>query len=375
MTGVQRLVALAVAFGTLFVASVAHAQSSNCTTFVSSGGTPTQMCYENGQWVGAAASSTASTQDVSGLGAGDGGGGGGGENPLSKLPLDKLTSLFGGAGGKPHPTCVAWVQMPKRPPPPPCFEPSPNGTVAGICQLSTMCLGKSAPGLDGAMGGIGQQLSQLLQSIFGQAGGGSPGAEAGAGGFGNANSGYPACALNPATNKYVTLPCTDSTGALIFTDTDVFGANGATDFSFDSSLPTPASGVADTLVSMLGKGGSAIGQLTGIANAPQSASDALEMLVKSPQVVATPVQQALSNANYSSTHAEKGSVIVGSGGVATIVATKRTYNTVTSGFIGATGSSENQTTLVGRACTASQWGVISFVFGGFFGDLCKSQGY
>lgn len=374
MTGVSRLTLIAVVFGTFSFGALAHAQSSQCTTFLSSGGTPTQMCYENGQWVGAAASSTTPTQDTSGLGAGGGGGGGGGENPLSKLPLDKLTSLFGGAGGKPHPTCVAWVQMPKRPPPPPCFEPSPNGMVAGICQLSTMCLGKSAPGLEGAMGGIGQQLSQLLQSIFGQAGGGSPGAEAGAGGFGNANSGYPACALNPATNKYVTLPCTDSTGALIFTDTGSF-SSGVDTLTDSSGLPATSSGVADTLVGLLGTGNSAFGQLQSIANAPKSASDALEMLVKSPQAIVAPVQQALSNANYTSKEAEKGSVIVGGSGIATIVATKRTFNTVTSGFVGANGSGDTPTTLVGRACTASQWGVISFVFGGFFGDLCKSQGY
>ncbi len=373
MIGVSRLTALAVAIGTLSIGSVADAQSSQCTTFVSSGGTPTQMCYENGQWVVAAASSTTPTPDTSALGAG-GGGGGGGENPLSKLPLDKLTSLFGGAGGKPHPTCVAWVKMPKRPPPPPCFEPSPNGMVVGICQLSTMCLGKTAPGIEGAMGGVGQQLSQLLQSIFGQAGGGSPGAEAGAGGFGNANSGYPACALNPATQKYVTLPCTDSTGALIFTDTGTVGST--VEASSDiGSFTTTSSGVADTLAGLLGSGGSAIGQLTGIANAPQNASDVLEMLVKSPQSIIVPMQQVLSNANLTSRDAEKGSVVVDGSGVATIVATKRTFNTVTSGFVGASGSSETQTTLVGRACTASQWGVISFVFGGFFGDLCKSQGY
>lgn len=375
MTDARRLALFFAVSAAALFATLAHGQSTSCTTFLSSAGSPVQMCYENGQWVGSSASSTQTTSsgDVSGAGGGAGGGGGG-ENPLSKLPLDKLTSLLGGSGGKPHPTCIAWVQMPKRPPPPPCFEPSPKGPVAGICQLSTLCLATSAPGLDGAMSSVSQQLSQMLQQIF-QGGGGGGGA-GDSGSFGTSGTTYGACVLNPATNTLSFVPCTDSTGALIFDSALSSSSNTDTGaLSFDGAAPS--SGIADTLAGLLGKGNSALGLLSGIANTPVSASNALEALIKSPQALQTPAAQKATSGGggqYVSSQAERGSIVVNDGGAA-LVAVKRTYNTVTAGFVGVGSSSEASNTLVGRACSAGQWGVISFVFGSFFGDLCKSQGY
>lgn len=351
------IVATLISFGLI---SFAYAQSTQTMNFVGSDGKTKELSFDNttGQWSG-----------------GEGGGSGGNKQVLQQLGqmgVQALTSLLGGAGGGPHPVCVAWMQMPKRPPPPPCATPSPNGAVMGICQTSTLCLGKSAPGLDGAASSITGQLGKLLESIMGGGGGGA-GGEGGDAGL----SGYSACVLNPASNEYVTLPCTDSTGALIFTNTNS-SASGNTSLlnNFETTVPA-SSGVADTLAGLIGKGNSALGLLTGFANAPAGAGDALEMLVKSPQAQTPAVQQGIlttAGGNYTSSQAERGSIVLGDDSAA-LVASKRTFNTVTAGFVGTSGTNETQQTLVGRACTVGQWGVISFVFGSFFGDLCKSRGY
>lgn len=354
MTGARlTLLSICIAFGLI---SIAWAQSTQSTTFVGADGTQKTLSYDEttGQWSG---------------GSNDGSGSKQGMQQLAQMGLQALTSLLGGAGGGPHPVCVAWMQMPKRPPPPPCATPSPNGAVMGICQTSTLCLGKSAPGLDGSMSSVGQQLSQLIQQIMGQGAGGS-GNDAGAG-----FDVYPACTTNPASGTIQNVPCTDSTGALIFDAGQ--GIASVDTQSFLSDTGVVSSGIADTLSGLVfGGNSSATAQLFGLANRAVSASDALEALVRAPQAAPeTPAPApTFSNAQYASSQAEQGSIVVNDGSVG-LVASKRTFNTVTAGFVGASGSGDSSQTLVGRACGASQWGVISFVFGSFFGDLCKSHGF
>jgi len=96
-------------------------------------------------------------------------------SPLSSFSPQALTTILGGAGGGPHPICVAYDKLPPQTkaatPPPPCYEPSFTslGNVMGVCVPNTgLCKGVSAPGLGGGSMGLGGSLQSIFGSLLGQ---------------------------------------------------------------------------------------------------------------------------------------------------------------------------------------------------------------
>lgn len=272
---------------------------------------------------------------------------------LSLFFITVAWGIVGSSGGGPHATCMAWVAMPPpKPPPPFCSEPSPKGPVPGRCAW-VLCKATGAPGLDGGnvLDSALQALQGLLQQLMQKQGGGGGGGESGA--AQGTSQLYPNCTTSPLTGGLVTVPCTDSTGAIITTSSSpstlfTTGSLGDTstvlgtlygDSASPSSLSELASQSGDVLVSSQGSGASVQTGTTPASVTPQQVQSA----PYEPPPPALPGSQVFISGG-------SGDVLV-QDGVATVVARVREATSESAGFFGGTPAPS--------LCSARPWAVAT----------------
>lgn len=307
--------------------------------------------------------------------------------PAIQVGLSLFTKNNGGAGGAPHPICEAWVKNKKKPPQPPqCTVPSASGlgSVVGVC-VETLCKATNLPG-GGTPDAGGQALQQILQQLMQKlmqpdqqqppTGGGDI-----LGGTGSTTIGgsqYPPCQINPASNTVTSVPCIDSTGALV---TNAAWAGGTGSVDTGSGGSGTAGSIADLLTGSLNSGAGSGGSSSGSGN---SASDLLQAITGQTQTQT----QATSSAPNTQVSAQAGTqltpknsagdIVVNKEGV-TAVAGTRDQNVEVSGFIGSntTGLQQSQGATA-RLCESRPWAtgfLSSIIAPSFFDGVCAWRGY
>lgn len=271
----------------------------------------------------------------------------------------------------------------------PCkdIEKASGITITGKCVAPGVCRTQSAPGMDGknALDQAMQMLKGLLDKMMQQGGqGGGQGSGTGQGSQ-NPSSLYPACQTNPATGTITSVPCVDSTGAVI---TSPQGTNPLTGFGSSTGS------IADTLLNALGETDAAT-QLQEEAEEQASVSSLLQDTVSQTRTDDSDSVQS-TDPNLSSETAtgvpttgqdsaqlkpeERGDILT-SGTGATIVAGTRSQsdNSEVAGFVGSNTSGFSQpTTIVGKLCESRPWssGFLSTIIApSFFDGLCVWRGY
>lgn len=319
-----------------------------------------------------ASATTASALDFAGL-----------AGPLLQIGISAFTKNMGGAGGEPHRICIKWVDVDKmKPPPPPCQVQSPNGMVGGICQPNKFCKATSLPGggsPDAGGQGLQQMLQQLMQKLMQgdqKPPGGGAGEQAQQTGTSTASgSQYPPCQINPASNTVTSVPCIDSTGALV-TNAAWAGGTGSTDTGTGGS--GTAGSIADLLTGSLNSGSGSGGS----SSSGDSASDLLQAITGQTQTQATssaPNTQVSANAGTKLTPTNSaGDIVVNKEGV-TAVAGTRDKDVEVTGFIGSntTGLQQSQSATA-RLCESRPWAtgfLSSIIAPSFFDGVCAWRGY
>lgn len=263
-----------------------------------------------------------------------------------------------------------------------CKESANDFTASGKCVAPGQCRADFAQGADGknaldqAMGILKGLLDKLMQG--GQGGAGGKSAAPGTTGTGQTLSSiYPPCQINPATNTITSVPCVDSTGAVI--------TSPQTGNLFVSGTGT-ASSVANSLLNALGDTdesaapASPVSSLLESSIATVGAQDTrgTNPSLSSETATGIPTPDAHDIARL---EPDMRGDIVTSGVGATVVAGARDVagNTEVSGFIGSNVSTFSQpTTLVGRLCEARPWAtgfLASIVSPAFFDGLCVWRGH
>lgn len=307
--------------------------------------------------------------------------------PAIQIGISAFTKNNGGAGGQPHPTCEAWVQKGKKPPQPPqCVVPTgTGGTVVGVC-VETICKATQLPGGSSPDAG-GQALQQILQQLMqklmqgGQqqppAGGGDTSGVTG--GTTINGSQYPPCQINPASNTVTTVPCIDSTGALV-TNSQWLGADGVVGAGDTSSSGTAGS-IADLLTGSLQTGSGSSG--SGSGNGGDDLLQALTGQTSGTQTSTTSApatQVSANNAAQLAPGQKAGDIVVNQGGVSAVAGNRdQASNTEVSGFVGAntTGLQESKGATA-RLCESRPWasGFLSTIISpNFFDGVCAWRGY
>lgn len=299
-------------------------------------------------------------------------------------------AIAGAAGGGPHPICIAWkIQYDQAiqkgqppPPPPPCSEPSPQGAVPGICQLSTLCKATAAPGgnLDQGMKGLGDMLKGLMDALKPKEKGQQQqqGGQGQQGGLGNNPYAglYPPCEKNPITNEITNAPCTDTNGALV---------TGSGNSDYLSGLYEESNSLSDSLLDALyGDGGGDSGGTSNVSDdlldseGTETGSGGGETSGGEGNATSSTGVTATSSSTLSPQ--TRGDIVTGERG-ATVVGGSRNEaeNVEVSGFIGAgSGNLAQSKSLVGRLCESRPWAtgfLANIITPSFFDGLCTWRGY
>lgn len=243
----------------------------------------------------------------------------------------------------------------------PCYQPTPVGTIPGICIANQKCEGQSAPGSGGTsnpLGNIGQ-FTQLLDQVKGLLGGGQ-----GGGGGGDYGS-YTDTGTQGCTSYYqVTAPSSDPCAYYV----------PPTSNSIDTSDGIGSS-ASDILLNALGGGSSDNGSSQGLINAINNAESRTQTSTTSTSTSSGGGQVVNLQAGT------EGDITLDPVTGATIFARSRDAqsNTEVAGFYGSTISGNNQPQgLAARMCQSRPWSgaVVSFVIPPtFFDSLCASRGY
>lgn len=244
--------------------------------------------------------------------------------------------------------------------------------------MGVICKATNAPGMDGknSLDQAMQMLKGLLDKLMQGKGGGGGGGQGQGSQQQSPSSLYPPCQTNPATGTITSVPCVDSTGAVITSAQGNFLGSFATG---------TGSSISDTLLNSLGEDATeSISPVSSLLEQAVSDGSVTEEGVKgtSPNLsseAATGVPT--SGDTVAKLEPEERGDILTSGTGATVVAGAKNKedNSEVSGFIGSNTSGFSQpTTLVGGLCATRPWAsgfLSSIITPSFFDGLCVWRGY
>lgn len=252
-----------------------------------------------------------------------------------------------------------------------CVDSGPGGTATGMCASPGVCKTTGVSGYGGGQGILDaalQGLQQLLQQLMQKQGGGG-GGEGGSGASGNPSQLYPNCVKSQLTDALVSVPCVDSTGAVITS------SNSSSTLTLSGSLGSDTNSLLNAL-----SGTGAAGSLSTIAtqndplitlvNNPSATqgSTSVSTAPRPPAPVYSPPDVNLPPGSQVFVSGGSGDVVVRNG-VATVVARIEEGTAASGGFFG---GSPATNLCQSRPWTAFPTGIIAPAF---FDSLCVWRGY